>query len=468
MPRDFQMTPEFKGRHARWRKIYKGQLYFVNCAELGLPEDQWTERGSYQQANAWWTKKKAEIDGTDKPLPREAEKIRTTFKQRQRYAEGAGLEDEAQQYAAAVKNVEADPFTSSALDPKAASRLQALELAGFTLPEYLDPTTLNILLGASEQWGERMAKPKDDTPTMGTALDQWLNIVRVNAEASSIVTLSGYLRLFKDLKNKDRQILNDKMPVTVLNETKIVDVWTAIDALANDADTKVKKFVTFRSFVRWCVETGYVAQPLNLNSKRLTWEVTVKSKELPPMKDIKAFLTVLPDRLRLYCLLAWNTGMNNTDIGHLEPVAIDWKAGTLTRRRIKTKKWKGVPTVTYYMWAEVVRLLKQEMTEGNEYLLNDDKGKPLYITNKEGDGKVYDKIKCTLRDCKPLKAYTGAKFTVKDFRDFGSLQLQNSPHNRDWVAWLAHTPKEVHETNYAGRWDVTDACKYLEGLFKSM
>lgn len=463
------MTPEFKGRHARWRKWYKHELYLVNCAELGLPEDQWNARASYQHANEWWKKKKAGIDGTDKPLPREAAKIRTTLKQRQRYAEGAGLTDEANQYAQAVADVEADPFTASELDPKAASRWAALELTGWTPPAYVDPVTTNIVLGATEQWGERMAKPKDDTPTMGTALDQWLNIVRVNAEASSIVTLSGYLRLFKDLKNKDRQILTEKMPVTVLNETKIVDVWTAIDALPNnDNDTKVKKFVTFRSFVRWCVETGYIVQPLNLNSKRLTWEVTIKSKELPPMKDIKAFLSVLPDRLRLYCLLAWNTGMNNTDIGHLEPKAIDWQAGTLTRRRIKTKKWAGVPKVTYYMWAEVVRLLKQEMTDGTEYVLTDAKGEPLYITDKEGDGSVYDKIKSTLRDCKPLKAYTGAKFTVKDFRDFGSLQLQNSPHSRDWVAWLAHTPKEVHETNYAGTWDVTDACKYLEELFKAM
>jgi len=346
--------------------------------------------------------------------------------------------------------VEADPFTASELDPKAATRMEALILSGWTPPDYLDPTTLNIHLGATEQWAERQARPKDDTPMLGTALDQWLNIVRVNAEASSIVTLSGYLRLFKDLKNKDRQILTEKMPVTVLNETKIVDVWTAIDTLSNDSDTKVKKFVTFRSFVRWCVETGYIVQPLNLNSKRLTWEVTIKSKELPPMKDIKAFLAVLSDRLRLYCLLAWNTGMNNTDIGHLEPKAIDWTASTMTRRRVKTKKWVGVPKVTYYMRAEVVRLLKQEMSEGTEYVLNDANGQPLYISSKEGDGSVYDKIKCTLRDCKPLKAYTGTKFTMKDFRDFGSLMLQNSPHKRDRVTWLGHTPKTPEDRNYSG------------------
>jgi len=53
MSRLYEMTPEFRGRHTRWRKWYKGIPYFVNCTELGLPEDQWTARASYQHANGW-------------------------------------------------------------------------------------------------------------------------------------------------------------------------------------------------------------------------------------------------------------------------------------------------------------------------------------------------------------------------------------------------------------------------------
>ena len=65
------MSPEFGGRHARWRKSYKARAYSVTCAELGLPEHLWTELGSYQEANRWWEAKLREIDD-----PLEVERVR--------------------------------------------------------------------------------------------------------------------------------------------------------------------------------------------------------------------------------------------------------------------------------------------------------------------------------------------------------------------------------------------------------
>jgi len=64
MPRSFLMTWEPGPR--RWRKVYKGKVYTVSCRELRTPENK---EQSYQAANAWWTAKRPEIDGTIPLLP---------------------------------------------------------------------------------------------------------------------------------------------------------------------------------------------------------------------------------------------------------------------------------------------------------------------------------------------------------------------------------------------------------------
>ena len=50
----------------RWRKLYKGKLHFISCIRLRSDP---TKVGSYQAADAWWAKKKAEVDATSPALP---------------------------------------------------------------------------------------------------------------------------------------------------------------------------------------------------------------------------------------------------------------------------------------------------------------------------------------------------------------------------------------------------------------
>ena len=45
----------------RWRKLHRGKVYVISCKELGAPP---TKEGSYQAANAWGERKRAEIEGS--------------------------------------------------------------------------------------------------------------------------------------------------------------------------------------------------------------------------------------------------------------------------------------------------------------------------------------------------------------------------------------------------------------------
>jgi len=144
----------------------------------------------------------------------------------------------------------------------------------------------------------------------------------------------------------------------------VADVFTALDKLLGAGGTKKKYWDTFRSFVTYTAENRWMALSRNLRSKRLVFSGEIKAKQLPDLKDVMAFVDGLPDRLKLYALLAWNTGMNNTDIGHLRERQIDLAAGTLRRKRVKTEKWENVPIVVYALWPETARLLAQEMSRG--------------------------------------------------------------------------------------------------------
>src|SRR3954451_3833204 len=67
-----------------WMKEYKKKKYAISCRQLNAPP---TKEGSYQQANAWWLAKKAEVDAAGRPA------ADATTEQVVRYLEGRGIAD---------------------------------------------------------------------------------------------------------------------------------------------------------------------------------------------------------------------------------------------------------------------------------------------------------------------------------------------------------------------------------------
>ena len=64
------------------------------------------------------------------------------------------------------------------------------------------------------------------------------------------------------------------------------------------------------------------------------------------------------DKTKLYLLLMLNCGMYQNDIAELLDEEVNWKNGTITRARSKTRDRNG-PVVTYKLWPETFALLKK-------------------------------------------------------------------------------------------------------------
>ena len=70
-----------------------------------------------------------------------------------------------------------------------------------------------------------------------------------------------------------------------------------------------------------------------------------------------------------------NTGMTQKDISDLRQQEVDWRR-VWSRRRSKTATHDKVPIVTYQLWKET-RLLRQEQAKDQEFVLTNQKRRPL-------------------------------------------------------------------------------------------
>lgn len=462
MPRKLLMT--WDEDSLRWKKQYKLQPYEVYCSQLDLPEELWTKLGSYQAANEWWIRKKAEIDSTSgrKPLSPEAQSLVDELEIRKAILAREGKN--VQPYTELIAEV--DSSDTSHVDPMAQRRAELLGTLGVDLSG-LDPRTLNLALGATEYFEEKLAEQRSvqQSRKIGVKLDDWYSLIEQGAKPSSLISVKGYIKVFKDLWHKGKAILAAEMAIDEINADKVEKVFHAVGARELDNGSKRKMYSHFKSFVRYLVELELIPMPANIASRRLSFKVAKRSKSLPDVTEITSFIEKLPRRLQLYAMLALNTSMNNVDIGALRHNQINWKTQKLRRKRVKTGDDERVPTVTYKLWDATARLLREEMSEQGEFVLTEEDGSPVYVSEiRDSKPYLYDKIKTRWRDhFKSDKA--AKKFTMKDFRFFGADLLKaDKPWRPYRQVFLGHAPSEIVDVNYSSDEDITNVCEHLESL----
>jgi hypothetical protein len=257
-------------------------------------------------------------------------------------------------------------------------------------------------------------------------------------------TLRGEMkpRSYKELKEFARPLANeplgDEMDVSALTADKCEAVFLALKNSALTPATKAKRWGFFRRFVRYLYGRELIDLPRNLDS--LAFRVrprAVKRYDLPAVRTVPKRL---PDRLRLYALLAINCGMTNCDIGCLTKDMVDLGGATLTRKRVKTEDQADVPTVTYALWPETVALLRQEWSTHPTYALTSARNTPLWESRYD-DGEKDLIVKAWKKEAPgiPLKA----------FRSIASAVMEGHPHYGRYVShFLGHSPKSLRDRHY--------------------
>jgi integrase len=152
------------------------------------------------------------------------------------------------------------------------------------------------------------------------------------------------------------------------------------------------KLEAVKTWVKWLWATEAIESlPRAFQSGELKIEKPVNDIKTFAISEVKQLLAKASQRTRLYCLLGLNCGMYQIDIANLNRGEVDLAAGTIKRKRSKTKKKKNVPTVTYRLWNKTLRLLSAEMATEGELALVGENGKPLMSLGV--DGKKTDAVK---------------------------------------------------------------------------
>jgi integrase len=196
-----------------------------------------------------------------------------------------------------------------------------------------------------------------------------------------------------------------------------------------------------KSLIRWLWEQDAIdSLPKNITSSELRISRVASTPKVFSIEEVGQLLMMSTGRTRLYVLLAMNTGMTQKDIADLRDDQVDWTKQRLTRKRSKTQKHTGVPTVTYKLWTETFDLLEKYRSGADRVLLNR-QGEPLHRAWIDENGKfkkidniksAYFRLMTKLDFTKPLKLLRKTSPSLIDddprFRGLGELFLGHAPN----------------------------------------
>jgi integrase len=211
----------------------------------------------------------------------------------------------------------------------------------------------------------------------------------------------------------------------------------------------------FKRFVRWLAATNAIpALPSILlmpNNRDLSFKVIKKEILTYEVAEVERLLNAASERTRLYIQLALNCGMTQVDISDLAPKEVNWKAGTITRKRSKEKDEENVPVVCWRLWPSTLKLLKQERAKSGDRVLTNEVGGPLRSwedgKNKDNVRSAYERLNRKLK----IKEPKGKRRTFKSLRKTAATVLgSDSEHGYGRYAqyFLGHAPDNTADSFY--------------------
>jgi integrase len=341
MPVRCHMTWSATGR--RWMKKYKGKWHAISCRKLGVPE---TKQASWMAANAWWEEQQKAIDAA----PPTEEDIRVN-----------------------------------------AFRVWAMVQDWQHLDESSREKLVDSLVGAGQyqkikaQADAMVASAVKAVPperTVKAQVEAWQTLLRGVCQSGQMS--EGRFDAYCRNIGKFVEWIGQDTAIDAIDEAKLEGFFNhlsiQVGASKYSPHYAHTLMMTAKQFISRLAEMKLVPVPANIRSRRFRFNHSAPAKiETFSVEEVRAMLKRcdgFSERTKLYLLLMLNCGMYQNDIAELLCDEVNWKKGTLTRVRSKTRERSG-PVVTYKLWPETFALLKKHRAGEGELALTTDEGKPL-------------------------------------------------------------------------------------------
>jgi integrase len=464
----------------RWTRMHKGKRYWISCKALGVPA---TKEASIHAANAWWTTKQAQLDATEEsPVHPKEELVAALLG-----VEGGRLDRDdilrlairqARERLAAYYKFEElrenpppppeeDDDMSAGERAAARQRIIDEELGRWIRAQLeqpagtpiLPPHATELLHPAKAHVIEKSVaglRGESTTPvdrTVQAHAKAWHALQEAQAAAGQLT--AARVNNVKMALSHFERFLGPDADVGTIDAALLQGFYThclsMISARRSDSSAgwsvpfAKEVFAVARAWLRWLTEQGTIDPPRNLAS-RFRFGSTAKKIPTWTVDEVQTVIGEAPGKLKLALLLMANCGMTQVDVSDLAADEVNWKRGTITRRRSKTKHNENVPVVTYRLWPLTWQLLKQHRS-GTERVLLTESGKP-YVRNELVNGKLrkadgfksnYAHVQRRLKFSKPMKLLRKTAATLLGSHPvYGRLV----PH------FLGHSPRGMAEKHY--------------------
>lgn len=423
MPANYSMTWDAKYR--RWQKMYRGVFYKVSCRKLGAPE---TKEASYQAANEWWRSKLAELNGDC--LRWESAKQIIASQHAKIGESHANLLVALDHQRDLIAKLEKGEATASDLEAYAGNQAE-LVMGNSTAA----PVDESVACQAKEY----LAKKSDKVKLGELSLAQ-LDLIRRG--------LDFFVAW-----------LEPHTSVKAINSKKWGAYWSYLSGLDCSKEYKRKRLYFAKAFVKWLATQEVIPMPMALTSEEYSFEVKPKKVPTFTLDEVKTLVDGSTGQLTLHLLLMLNCGFTQCDVADVVQEEVDWKAGTITRQRSKTRDHHpDSPTVTYKLWKRTFELLKQWRTEPGNAIVDDDgeemdlvlrtKSGQRWMTRRETEGK-FNRTDNTKSVYRHLQAWVGIKKPIKLLRKTSSSMLEDHlEYGRYALHFLADSPKGMAAKHY--------------------
>lgn len=297
-------------------------------------------------------------------------------------------------------------------------------------------------------WSDRIAtlsKKVQGERALSRHIQEFLDHKKISVSLGRWDNLRSHLRRFE-------HYVGNGQSIDILTSATLVGFFNHLKA-ADELNDYAKRdaFTAAKQFIRHLVELDLIVAPGKLTSRSLSFVVEQADIVLFTTDELKSIYNKAVDRTKLFLLLAMNCGFTQVDISDLTQAQVDFKAGTITRKRSKTKRHKKAPVVTYKLWKETLRLLQTFANKYGQRVLTTEDGTPLKQDTLDGDRRSKsDNIRsCFVRVLEAAKIPPDQRKGFSAIRATSASLLENHPEfSRYEQHFLAHAPHSVADRHY--------------------
>jgi integrase len=294
--------------------------------------------------------------------------------------------------------------------------------------------------------------------TVGKCLEEFATYLEACGDAGQLAQSNKNTLLSQvDVLAK---LLGPEKPITVMGSGKtFLDLKVSLLAKIKAKEYKPRTARTYMGLSKraafWLVGAEYIEKvPDILLTKNSGLGVRVPKKKIVAwgLPETHWLLSNASERTQLYILFALNCGMTQVDISDLAPSEVDWKLGTITRKRSKEKDEENVPTVCWKLWPRTLELLKKHRSKSKTRVLVNENGTQLRSWE---NGKNIDNVRSAferlLRKLK-IKEKKEVRRTFKSLRKTASTVLAGDEHHVEYARYaqyfLGHAPDTTADSFY--------------------